>query len=82
MAIASLNFLKGGDMNRARSSFQKFKQHFSIADLRFPDGTSFTETMSMLLTMSEPTSIGTYSMANVNPVLKSELRRARYRQRN
>jgi hypothetical protein len=82
MAIASLNFLKGGDMNRARSSFQKFKQHFSIADLRFPDGTSFTETMSMLLTMSEPTSIGTYSMANVNPVLKSELRRARYWQRN
>ena len=75
MAIASLNFLKG-------SSFQKFKQHFGIADLRFPDGTSFIETMSMLLTMSEPTSIGTYSMANVNPVLKSELRRARYWQRN
>ena len=82
MAIASLNFLKGGDMDRARSSFQKFKQHFGIADLRFADGTSFIETMSMLLTMSEPTSIGTYSMANVNPVLKSELRRARYWQRN
>ncbi len=82
LAIASLNFLKGGDIDRARSSFKKFKQHFGNADLRFSDGTSFTETLSMLLTMSEPTSIGTFSMANVSPVLKSELRRARYWQRN
>ena len=82
VAIASLNYLKGGDMDRARSSFQNFKQHFGSVDLRFSDGTSYTETMSMLLTMSEPTSIGAFSMANVNPALKSELRRTRYWKRN
>jgi hypothetical protein len=82
IAVASLNFLKGGDMDRARSSFQNFKQYFGNADLRFPDGTSYRETMSILLTMSEPSSIGVFSVANVSPTLKSELRRARYWQRN
>ena len=53
-----------------------------LNDLRFADGSSYLDTMKMLLGMDEATSIGALSMANVNSSLKAELRRTRYWERN
>ena len=82
IAVASLNFLRGGNIEKARSTFEDFKTHFKGNDLRFADGSSYLDTMKMLLGMDEPTSIGALSMANVNSSLKAELRRTRYWERN
>jgi len=80
-AVASLNYLKGGDIERARVSFENFQGHFGGQDLLFADGSSYSETMDILLGLSEPQSVGAFSIANVNPELKSELRRVRYWER-
>jgi hypothetical protein len=82
VALASINYLKGGDLERARTGFQAFKKHFEDFDLLFADGSSYGETMDMLLSLSEPQSTGSLSLANVNPALKAELRRVRYWQRH
>ena len=82
IAVASLNFLRGGNIEKARSTFEDFKTHFKGNDLRFADGSSYLDTMKMLLGMDEPTSIGALSTANVNSSLKAELRRTRYWERN
>lgn len=81
-AVASLNYLKGGDLERARSGFETFKSHFGDGDLHFADGSSYNETMEMLLSLSEPQSVGALSVANVSPALKTELRRVRYWQQH
>ncbi|MDG2285933.1 MAG: hypothetical protein P8N43_10430 [Alphaproteobacteria bacterium] len=81
-AVASLNYLKGGDLERARSGFETFKSHFGGRDLLFADGSSYSETMDMLLGLSEPKSVGALSVANVNPALKAELRRVHYWERH
>ena len=81
-AVISLNYLKGGDIEQARASFENFKVHFRGRDLLFADGSSYSETMDMLLGLSEPKSVGALSIANVNPELKSELRRVRYWERH
>ncbi len=81
-AVASLNFLKGGDLERARTGFETFKSHFGGRDLHFADGSSYNETMDMLLGLSEPQSVGALSVANVSPALKTELRRVRYWERH
>ena len=82
IAVASLNFLRGGNIEQARSTFEDFKTYFKGKDLRLSDGSSYIETMKMLLGMDEPTSIGALSMANVNPSLKAELRRTKYWERH
>jgi hypothetical protein len=81
-AVASLNYLKGGDLERARTGFETFKRYFGGRDLHFVDGSSYNETMDMLLGLSEPQSMGALSVANVNPALKTELRRVRYWERH
>ena len=60
----------------------KLSNIFKGKDLRLSDGSSYIETMKMLLGMDEPTSIGALSMANVNPSLKAELRRTKYWERH
>ncbi|MBH67128.1 MAG: hypothetical protein CMM58_02125 [Rhodospirillaceae bacterium] len=82
IAVVSLNFLKGGDVERARTSYESFQQHFGGRDLRFPDGSSYLETIAVLLDMTDSTAAGELSTANVNATLKSELRRARYWERH
>ena len=81
-AVASLNYLKGGDLEGARTGLASFKSHFKGRDLRFSDGTSFSETMEMLLGLSKDQATGALSVANVGPDLKAELRRVRYWERH
>ncbi len=81
-ALGVQNRLKGGDVAGARAGLEKFKSAYAGGDLYYPDGTSFTETMELVLGLRDRTSVGEFSLANVNGTLKAELRRARYWKRH
>lgn len=81
-ALGVQNRLKGGDVAGARAGLETFKSAFAGSDLYFADGTSFTETMELVLGLRESTDVGQFSLANVNGALKSELRRTRYWKRH
>ncbi len=81
-ALTVQNNLKGGDIEHARENLDKFSANFQGQDLYYADGSSFVQTMEVLLGKRGAGSIGRYSDANVNTELKSELRRVRYWERN
>lgn len=81
-ALSVQNHLKGGNIEQARVNLEKFTQNFTDQDLYYTDGSSFVQTMEILLGKRGAGSIGRYSDANVNSELKSELRRVRYWERN
>jgi len=81
-ALASQNYLKGGDVPKARETLENLQSHFPGADLYYPNGASFIETMELLTGMRDRTSNGELNMSNVDDGLKSELRRAQYWKRN
>lgn len=76
------NYVKGGDIAAAQANLEKFKVAFAGYDLYYPDGSSFIETMELLVGQRDRAEIGQLSMLNVSDSLKSELRRARYWTRN
>lgn len=77
-ALSIQNHFKGGDVERARENFDKFKQTFPRHDLYYPDGSSFTVTMEALLGRTERWTFGEFSALNVNDSVKSEMRRMLY----
>ncbi len=72
------NFIKGGDAGSARRNLERFKQAFPDKDLYYPDGSSFRETMEVLLGQRDPTDFGQYATLNVSSTLKDEMRRVEY----
>lgn len=81
-AVIVQNYLKGGNVAKARTSLMAFKQNYEGADLYFANGASFVETMEILLGLRDRTAVGQFSTANVSGELKAELRRVRYWARN
>ncbi|MDA1101910.1 MAG: hypothetical protein O2967_23385 [Proteobacteria bacterium] len=81
-ALGIQNHFKGGDVIQARANLETFKSTFQGADLYFADGSSFIESMEILLGIRDRTAVGEFSVANVSAELKSELRRVRYWTRN
>jgi len=81
-ALSVQNHLKGGNVEQARENLDKFTANFDGQDLYYADGSSFVQTMEVLLGKRGAGSVGRYSDANVNAQLKSELRRVRYWERN
>ncbi|MDP6874303.1 MAG: hypothetical protein QF521_12300, partial [Alphaproteobacteria bacterium] len=81
-AVGIQNHFKGGDVAQARSNLNTFQETFDGADLYFADGSSFVESMEILLGLRDRKAIGQFSVANVSADLKSELRRVRYWTRN
>ncbi len=77
-ALSIQNSFKGGDVERARNNFDKFKKAFSGHDLYYPDGSSFTVTMEAILGRKEQWTFGEFSALNVNDNVKSEMRRMNY----
>ena len=77
-ALGVLNHFKGGDVVQARANLEKFKTTFADQDLYYADGSSFVDTMEILLGLRDYTALGEFSVANVNSKVKSELRRVRY----
>ena len=76
--LGILNYLKGGDIEKARENFMRFKEAYPSNDLYFVDGSSFVETMEVLLGRKGPWDIGRVAALNVNDALKDEIRRVRY----
>jgi len=81
-ALGVQNRLKGGDVAGARAGLETFKSAYAGRDLYYPDGTSFTETLELVLGLRDRSAVGAFSIANVNRDLKAELRRARYWKRH
>ena len=81
-ALASQNYLKGGDVAAAQRTLEAFKTRFGGADLYLADGSSFTATMELLAGLRDRTDVGEFSVVNAAGGVKDELRRSRYWQRN
>lgn len=77
-ALSIQNYLKGGDVARARDNFDRYRKAFPDNDLYYADGTSFSSTMEALLGRQEPWSFGEFANLNVPDSLKSEMRRMNY----
>jgi hypothetical protein len=75
VALSVQNFIKGGDVDRARTSMEIFETSFNGRDLLYPDSSSFTQTMQVILEKSK--SPNQIALANINarPRLKKEIRR-------
>lgn len=78
MALSIQDHAKAGNVSQARKSLKSFERRFEGRDLYFADGTSFIESMRMVLGMADPSDAGIFSTANVNTTLKSEVRRQHY----
>ena len=81
-ALSIQNYFKGGDIAKAQQNLENLKTAFPGKDLYFPDGSSFVETMEVLLGMKDRSSIGQFSAVNVIQGLKAELRRVDYWKKN
>ena len=82
VALSVQNYFKGGDIAKARGNLSKMKKAFPDQDLYFPDGSSFTDTMEVILGLRDRSAIAKLSLANVSSTVKSELRRVRYWKHN
>ncbi len=81
-AVSIQNYLKGGDVPKARENLANFKEAFAGSDLYYADGASFSDTMTLIVGEADDSALGEFSTVNVSPELKAELRRVRYWQRN
>ncbi|MBM3952984.1 MAG: hypothetical protein FJ311_16240 [Rhodospirillales bacterium] len=81
-ALAVQNHLKGGDIAKAREGLAKLKTAYPRADLYYADGSSFTDTMDILLGIKDRSAIGEIVTVNVGEELQAEIRRAHYWKRN
>ena len=81
-ALSIQNYFKGGDVVKARQNLEKLQEAFAGKDIYFRDGSSFIETMEVLLGLRDRPAIGQFSVVNVNRDLKAELRRVHYWKKN
>ena len=81
-ALSVQNYLKGGDVEKAAANFERFKESFSGNDLYYADGSSFIETMEVMLGRKKPSALGQYAALNVSQTLKGEMHRIRYWKRH
>lgn len=81
-ALAVQNHLKAGDPIEARRALEGFKAGFPDRDLYYADGTSFIETMTVLLGVSDGQTPKDLLLVNVGSTLRAEIRRMRRWARN
>lgn len=81
-ALAVQNYLKAGDPARARRSLEAFKAGFADRDLYYADGTSFIETMTVLVEVADGRAPRDLLLVNVGSRLRGEIRRMRQWARN
>jgi hypothetical protein len=77
MAVSTLNFIKGGDVQSAARQLAKFKQQYPAQDLYFGDYTSFVDSATALLNMDK-LSASELSALNINRKLRAEVERNHY----
>ncbi len=77
MAIATLNFIKSGDVITASREVERFKRTYPNQDLYFEDYTSFLDTATALLSL-ESLHSSELSALNISRVLRDEIERKHY----
>lgn len=82
LALAAQNHLRGGDVGAARQALDRFAERFPSRDLYYADGSSFIETMDLLLGPGDRGAAGQFAVANVGAIAKAELRRLAYWKRH
>lgn len=82
-ALTVLNYVKGGDIAKARLQLRAFELSYPNRDLYFSDYTSFIDSLNAVL--GRPHSNGTSSQrvfqqrtSNINPMVSTEISRYRY----
>ena len=82
IAMGVQNYIKGGDLAKARTMLEQFEQVADGVDLLYPDSSSFIATMHVLL--NAPHNKNSLQLASMNAKgeLKAEIRRAWYWQTN
>jgi hypothetical protein len=81
-ALAVQNYIKGGDIQAARLELMDFEARFDGADLIYADGSSFTDTMHVLLHRFDDRVSYKLAALNARRKVKDEVRRAWYWQSN
>lgn len=77
MAVATLNFIKSGDVITASREIERFKRTYPNQDLYFEDYTSFLDTTTALLSL-ESLHSSQLSALNISRVLRDEIERKHY----
>ena len=81
-ALGVQNYIKGGDVPKARDTLDKLKTAFPGADFYYANGASFIDTMEFLTGERDRATAGVIGIANVDEGFKSEMRRTQYWKRN
>ena len=81
-ALSVQNYFKGGNIVKARQNLEKLRSGFPGKDLYFADGSSFIETMEVILGLKSSASLYNLALANVNEDLKTEFKRFNYWAKN
>ncbi|MBF0368904.1 MAG: hypothetical protein HQL52_05525 [Magnetococcales bacterium] len=81
-ALGIVNYIKGGDLATAAANVQRFEEAFDGNDLYFTDGSSFTDSMKILISQTKPNEFPNYTLLNAPEPLKDEIRRVDYWSRN
>jgi hypothetical protein len=76
------NYIKGGDLAKARIMLEQFEQVANGADLLYPDSTSFLASMRVLLNAPRNKNALQLASQNAKGEIKDEVRRAWYWQTN
>lgn len=77
MAVATLNFIKAGDVSTATREVERFKRIYPNQDLYFEDYTSFLDTATALLS-TDDLSAAQMSSLNISRALRDEIERKNY----
>lgn len=78
IAMSVQNYIKGGDIDRARTMLEHFENVANGHDLYYPDSSSFKDSMTVLLNASADKSSLKLSQQNVRRKIKDEVRRTWY----
>jgi len=81
-ALGIQNKIKGGDVYGGHEAFLKFTSTFEGHDLIYTDGSSFTDTMEVLFTMTDMDNPVRLAVMNARPKVKDEARRIIYWRKN
>jgi hypothetical protein len=82
LAMGVQNYIKGGNLAKARTMFEQFEYVAVGADLLYPDSTSFVANMRVLLNVGGDKKALRLASQNAKTELKDEIRRAWYWQTN
>lgn len=77
-ALAIADFLKAGEISRAKEELTQFKDDYPRRDLYLENGASLIDTFDLVLGNASPDQASKDSLLNAHPVLKGEIRRQQH----